>query len=90
MNDSVRCSGLPKPHRFVDTICSNAGILKIVVQTGYSVHMKRAIQQEAKSLFAIPFSSLRRENHDSHITPTLFRVMMIIHVSDKAPVVLSL
>ena len=45
MNDSVKCSGFPKTNRFVDTICSNAGILKIVVQTGYSVHLKRMIQQ---------------------------------------------
>ena len=45
MNDSVRCAGFPKTNRFVDMICSNAGILKIIVQTGYSVHLKRAIQQ---------------------------------------------
>ena len=45
LNDSVMCAGFPKTNRFVDTICSSAGILKIVVQTGYSVHLKRAIQQ---------------------------------------------
>ena len=45
MNDSVNCSGFPKTNRFVDTICSNASLLKIVVQTGYSVHLKRASQQ---------------------------------------------
>ena len=45
MDDSVRFFDFQKTNRLVDTICSNAGILKIIVQTGYSVHIKRAIQQ---------------------------------------------
>ena len=42
------------------------------------------------ALLAIALSSFRRVDHDAHITPVLFRIMMIIHVSDKAPVVLPL
>ena len=90
VDDSVNHICFPKTHCLVDMIRSITGHLKIVVQKGNAIHFESMFQKQTKSLLAVSLSPFWSVDNDSHITPVLLWVIVIINISNKSSVAFSL